>query len=318
MTRVAREARHDGGQRARLVGPLGPHAGPPLRTRTRNTPPGPRTTWSGAAAPIRGRRSSCQPTGRRSAMTASTDPPALVGPSPVITASRRDAHGGPSTYRSSHIETARTKSADVLGAGSQGALERATGGLAAHGEDDPLQAAAGVQVAADLLDLDLRPPRRAGSRRRRCRRPRGPASGRRARRPAGSVAAVARRMMSAEVGPPSSIVAAWMTQRAGQRRPRSSRPPRPARPARARSLSSWIAGAAGARDRARHAAAVQQPRVGRVGDGVDLEGRDVGVEDLDRGRHRERHSRADRGRMTRRSSSRPGGGSGQCLARTWT
>jgi len=47
-------------------------------------------------------------------------------------------------------------------------------------------------------------------------------------------------------------------------------------------LDLW---AAGARDGAGDAAAVQQPRVGRVGDGVDLEGRDVGVEDLDGGRH---------------------------------
>ena len=35
------------------------------------------------------------------------------------------------------------------------------------------------------------------------------------------------------------------------------------------------------RDRARHAAAVQQLRVRRVGDRVDLERRDVDVEDLD-------------------------------------
>ena len=40
-------------------------------------------------------------------------------------------------------------------------------------------------------------------------------------------------------------------------------------------------GARGARDRAGHAAAVQEVRVGRVGDGVDLQGRDVRVEDLD-------------------------------------
>ena len=38
-----------------------------------------------------------------------------------------------------------------------------------------------------------------------------------------------------------------------------------------------------ARDRGRHATAVQQPRVGRVGDRVHLERRDVGVERLDRG-----------------------------------
>ena len=43
--------------------------------------------------------------------------------------------------------------------------------------------------------------------------------------------------------------------------------------------------AAGAHDRPRHPAAVPQPRVGRVGDGIDLEGRDVRLEDLDRGRH---------------------------------
>ena len=129
-----------------------------------------------------------------------------------------------------------------------------------------------------------RPPRRAGSRRRRCRTRRAPASARRAPRPCASVAAVARRMMSADVGPPSSIVAAWMTQRAGMSPAVvSTASPSPIG-ARAIALALHV-GAAGARDRARHAAAVPQLRVRRVGDRVDLEGRDVGVEDLDRGRH---------------------------------
>src|SRR5512133_3253085 len=104
---------------------------------------------------MRGRRSSCQPTGPSPAMIASTDPPALVGPSPVMTASRRTLTARPSTYRSSHIETDRTKSAVVLGAGLQSAFERAKSGVSAHREDDPLQSAAGLQVAADLLDLDV-------------------------------------------------------------------------------------------------------------------------------------------------------------------
>ena len=54
------------------------------------------------------------------------------------------------------------------------------------------------------------------------------------------------------------------------------------RPIGARSsLSRTSASPAARGDRAGHAAAVQQPRVRRVGDRVDLERRDVGVEDLD-------------------------------------
>ena len=81
-------------------------------------------------------------------------------------------------------------------------------------EDHALQPRAAVEVAADLLDLD---PRRLVEREA---ADAGPE--RDEREAAGaelvgapSVDAVARRMMSASVGPPSSIVAAWMTHRDG-------------------------------------------------------------------------------------------------------
>ena len=89
-------------------------------------------------------------------------------------------------------------------------------------------------------------------------------------------------MISAEVGPPSSIVAAWITHRHGISPPVvSTASPRPigARP----SALGLHRRTAGARDRARHAAAVQQPRVGRVGDRIDLQLGDVGVENFDPG-----------------------------------
>ena len=123
---------------------------------------------------------------------------------------------------------------------------------------------------------------RAGSARRRCRTRRARGSSRRARRPCAASTAVARRMMSSEVGPPSSIVAAWMTQRAGMS-------PAVVSTASPRPIGAFCVGlaldlgAAGARDRARDAAAVGEVGVGRVGDRVDLERRDVGVEHLDRG-----------------------------------
>ena len=95
-----------------------------------------------------------------------------------------------------------------------------------------------------------------------------------------SVAAVARRMMSADVGPPSSIVAAWITQRDGQVPGR--RGDRLAQPDRREAVALLLdRRAARARDRAGHAAAVGQPRVGRVRDRVHLELRDVGFADLD-------------------------------------
>ena len=87
-------------------------------------------------------------------------------------------------------------------------------------------------------------------------------------------------MMSADVRPPGSIVAAWMTQRAGRSPPVvSTASPRPIGARRATLALERLARRAG--DRAGHAAAVQQLRVRRVGDRVDLERRDVRVEDLE-------------------------------------
>jgi hypothetical protein len=70
-----------------------------------------------------------------------------------------------------------------LAAGSVGqrSLERVAGRCAADGEDDPLEPAAGVEMLAHLAHLNLR-----------------------------GLLVVARRMISADVGPPSSMVAAWM------------------------------------------------------------------------------------------------------------
>ena len=86
-------------------------------------------------------------------------------------------------------------------------------------------------------------------------------------------------MISAEVGPPSSIVAAWITQRAGMS-PAVVSTASPS-PIGARSSDSrWTAGPAGARDRRGHPAAVQQLGVGGVGDRVDLELRHVRRDDL--------------------------------------
>ena len=74
-----------------------------------------------------------------------------------------------------------------------------------------------------------------------------------------SVAAVARRMMSADVGPPSSIVAAWMTQRRGHVAGR--RLHRLAEPDRRRGAGLLVdGGPAGAPDGARDAAAVAAAR----------------------------------------------------------
>ena len=82
------------------------------------------------------------------------------------------------------------------------------------GEDDALEPRAAVEVAPHLLGLDAggvleREAPDAGAERDE-REARGASSSALRR-----VEAVARRMMSSEVGPPSSIVAAWMTQRAG-------------------------------------------------------------------------------------------------------
>src|SRR5918998_6161376 len=62
---------------------------------------------------------------------------------------------------------------------------------------------------------------------------------------------------------------------------------------------------AGAGDRPRHPAAVQEPGVRRVGDRVDLEGRDVGVEHLDGGHHVLRYRRGCQAARTR-ARARPG------------
>ena len=85
-----------------------------------------------------------------------------------------------------------------------------------------------------------------------------------------SVERVARSMISADVGPPSSIVAAWMTQRAGM----SPAVVSTASPSPIGALCVGLAlhlRPARPRDRARHAAAVHQLRVRGVGDRVDLE-----------------------------------------------
>ena len=86
--------------------------------------------------------------------------------------------------------------------------------------------------------------------------------------------------MSADVGPPSSIVAAWMTQRAGMS-PAVVSTASPSPIGAAPIALALHRRAAGPRDRARDAAAVGELGVRRVGDRVDLERRDVGLEDLD-------------------------------------
>ena len=99
-----------------------------------------------------------------------------------------------------------------------------------------------------------------------------------------SVERVARSMISAEVGPPSSIVAAWITQRAGMS-PAVVSTASP-RPIGALSSDSRCTSGPPAREiAAGHAAAVRELRVGGVGDRVDLELRHVGGDDLEL-RHR--------------------------------
>ena len=97
-----------------------------------------------------------------------------------------------------------------------------------------------------------------------------------------SVERVARSITSADVGPPSSIVAAWITQRAGRspagRLDRFAQLDRRALPRLALEL-----GPGGALDRAGHAAAVQELRVRRVRDRVHVELRDVCLNHLERG-----------------------------------
>ena len=93
---------------------------------------------------------------------------------------------------------------------------------------------------------------------------------------------VAARMISAEVGPPRCIVAAWITHRHG-----SSPAPVATAVAEADRRALVALGldrrAAGPRDRTGDAAAVAKLGVGRVGDRVDLEPGDVRVPDLDLG-----------------------------------
>ena len=96
-----------------------------------------------------------------------------------------------------------------------GGVERRPGRLAVDGEDDALEPRAAVEVAPHLLDLDARGVLEREAPDAGAERDEREAPARRARPRAASVEAVARRMMSSEVGPPSSIVAAWMTQRDG-------------------------------------------------------------------------------------------------------
>ena len=87
-------------------------------------------------------------------------------------------------------------------------------------------------------------------------------------------------MISAEVGPPSSMVAAWITYRAGMSPAVvSTASPRPMGAFSSDSRCTSLA--AGPADRRGHAAAVREVGVRRVGDGVDLELGHVGVQDLE-------------------------------------
>ena len=63
---------------------------------------------------------------------------------------------------------------------------------------------------------------------------------------------------------------------------------------------------AGARDRARHPAAVQQPRVRGIGDRIDVERRDVGVQHLDPGHGRLRYRRGRRAHPSARARASAG------------
>ena len=163
----------------------------------------------------------------------------------------------------------------------QGLLERRAGGVAVHGEDHALEAAARRQVAPDLGDLDRR---RLASGKPPTPVPNATSASERAPSSSAlaSVAAVARRMMSAEVGPPSTIVAAWMTQRAGMSPALvSTASPRPIGALR-------VALALHRAPPAREIAPATPPPwaqlgVRRVGDRVDRQRRDVAVEDLDDG-----------------------------------
>ena len=86
-------------------------------------------------------------------------------------------------------------------------------------------------------------------------------------------------MISAEVGQPSSIVAAWMTHRAGMS-PAVVSTASPS-PIGARANDSRLdRRPAGPRDRRGHAPAVHEARVGGVGDRIDLQRGHVGLEDL--------------------------------------
>src|SRR5262249_40779659 len=97
------------------------------------------------------------------------------------------------------------------------------------------------------------------------------------------VLAVARRVISAEVGPPSSIVAAWITQRHGSSpEVGSTASPRPIGPPRAPSALTRRPPAP-ATPPPRDAPTVAQLGVGGVRDRVDLELGDVRLLDLDLG-----------------------------------
>ena len=216
---------------------------------------------------------------------ASTDPLAR-GPEPGDHGkSTRRSRPRPSTYRSSHIETARTKSAVVLGARSPGRVRtrqerprrarrrrRARARCRPPGGGGPPS----TSICGRLVEREAADARPEGDERQRA----GPELVGARQRGRGRAADDVGRRRPAELhrrgvdDPPRRAACPAVVSTAS-----------PSPTGRAPIALVLDLGAAGARDRARHAAAVQQPRVGRVGDGIDLEGRDVGVEDLDGGRH---------------------------------
>ena len=128
-------------------------------------------------------------------------------------------------------------------------------------EDDQLEPGA-------LRDVPLAPPPPRSSRpgrpesgRRRCRRRPAPASWRPSSSATRRVLAVASRIASAEVWPPSSIVAAWITQLRGHLAGGRWRRPRRGRSGAASSLSRWISGPPACEIAAGHPAAMRAAAV---------------------------------------------------------
>ena len=161
-------------------------------------------------------------------------------------------------------------------AGVDRGLEGRARGFAAHREDDALERRARPSRWRRTSSTSIRAASSSG-------KPPTPvpnATSARLRAPSSSararVEAVARRMTSAEVGPPSSIVAAWITQRLGMSPAVVSTASPSAIGARARDSRSSAARRRG--DRARHPAPVPQLGVRGVGDRVHRERGDVGVE----------------------------------------